>query len=147
MGQMAEVRIDKYLWAIRVYKTRADATDACKGNKVHINGGDAKPSKSVKPGDVITVRKNEVTFTFRVINTIEKRIGAKLVPEYAENITPQEELEKLRRPIETFFLKRERGTGRPTKKERREMDDLWDRYFFDSEDVYGEEEDGEEEDY
>lgn len=146
MGQMAEVRIDKYLWAIRVYKTRADATDACKGNKVHINGGNAKPSKSVKPGDVITVRKNEVTFTFRVINTIEKRIGAKLVPEYAENITPQEELEKLRRPIETFFLKRERGTGRPTKKERREMDDLWDRYFFDSEDVYGEEDD-EEEDY
>ena len=108
---MAEVRIDKYLWAIWVYKTRADATDACKGNKVHINGGDAKPSKSVKPGDVITVRKNEVTFTFRVINTIEKRIGAKLVPEYAENITPQEELEKLRH--RTSDEKGKKGNGRP----------------------------------
>lgn len=141
---MSEVRIDKYLWAIRVYKTRADATDACKGNKIHINGTVAKPSKTVKAGDIITARKNEVTFTFRVIETVEKRQGAKLVGNFAENITPAEELEKLHRPIETFFLKRERGSGRPTKKERRDMDDLWDRYFFDSEDVNDDEEDGDE---
>lgn len=137
---MEEIRIDKFLWAIRAFKTREDATKACKGNKVHINGNDAKPSKPVKPGDIITVRKNEVTFTFKVLVPIDKRQGAKLVGEYAENLTPAEELEKMRRPVETFFLKRERGAGRPTKKERREMDDLWDKYFFDDED-YGEDDD------
>lgn len=137
---MEEIRIDKFLWAIRAFKTREDATKACKGNKVHINGNDAKPSKPVKPGDIITVRKNEVTFTFKVLVPINKRQGAKLVGEYAENLTPAEELEKMRRPVETFFLKRERGAGRPTKKERREMDDLWDKYFFDDED-YDEDDD------
>ncbi|MBO8465661.1 MAG: RNA-binding S4 domain-containing protein [Bacteroidetes bacterium] len=137
---MEEIRIDKFLWAIRAFKTREDATKACKGNKVHINGNDAKPSKPVKPGDIITVRKNEVTFTFKVLVPIDKRQGAKLVGEYAENLTPAEELEKMRRPVETFFLKRERGAGRPTKKERREMDDLWDKYFFDDED-YDEDDD------
>lgn len=125
-----ETRIDKYLWAIRAYKTRADATDACKGNKVHINGIDVKPSRSVKPGDIITVRKNDVTYTYKVLEPVEKRQGAKLVSQFAENLTPQEELDKLNRPVETFFLKRDRGTGRPTKKERREMDQLWDRYFY-----------------
>lgn len=137
---MEEIRIDKFLWAIRAFKTREDATKACKGNKVHINGNDAKPSKPVKPGDIITVRKNEVTFTFKVLVPIDKRQGAKLVGEYAENLTPAEKLEKMRRPVETFFLKRERGAGRPTKKERREMDDLWDKYFFDDED-YDEDDD------
>ena len=137
---MEEIRIDKFLWAIRAFKTREDATKACKGNKLHINGNDAKPSKPVKPGDIITVRKNEVTFTFKVLVPIDKRQGAKLVGEYAENLTPAEELEKMRRPVETFFLKRERGAGRPTKKERREMDDLWDKYFFDDED-YDEDDD------
>lgn len=137
---MEEIRIDKFLWAIRAFKTREDATKACKGNKVHINGNDAKPSKPVKPGDIITVRKNEVTFTFKVLVPIDKRQGAKLVGEYAENLTPTEELEKMRRPVETFFLKRERGAGRPTKKERREMDNLWDKYFFDDED-YDEDDD------
>lgn len=137
---MEEIRIDKFLWAIRAFKTREDATKACKGNKVHINGNDAKPSKPVKPGDIITVRKNEVTFTFKVLVPIDKRQGAKLVGEYAENLTPAEELEKMRRPVETFFLKRERGAGRPTKKERREMDDLWDKYFFDDKD-YDEDDD------
>lgn len=125
-----ETRIDKYLWAIRVYKTRADATDACKGNKVKVNGSDIKPSRTVKEGDIITVRKNDVTFTYRVVATVDKRQGAKLVPQFAENLTPQEELDKLVRPVETFFLKRDRGTGRPTKKERRQMDSLWDEYFY-----------------
>ena len=128
---MEELRIDKYLWAIRVYKTRTDATDACKGGKVRVNGADTKPSKSVKVGDTIVARKGAVTYTYKVLQLIDKRQGAKLVPNYAENLTPQEELDKLRAPVETFFLKRDRGAGRPTKKDRRQMDDLWSSLSFD----------------
>ncbi|MGM9763446.1 MAG: RNA-binding S4 domain-containing protein [Candidatus Cryptobacteroides sp.] len=127
---MAEVRIDKYLWAIRVYKTRSEATDACKGGKIRVNGNDIKPSKTVRPGDMIVVRKGAVSYTYRVIECVEKRQGAKSVPTYAENLTPQEELDKLRAPVETFFLKRDRGTGRPTKKDRRQMESLWDALDF-----------------
>ncbi len=128
---MDEVRIDKYLWAIRVYKTRTDATDACKGGKVRVNGSDIKPSKAVKSGDIITARKGAVAYTYKVLELIDKRQGAKLVPRYAENLTPQEELDKLRAPVETFFLKRDRGAGRPTKKDRRQMEDLWQQLDFD----------------
>ena len=128
---MDSVRLDKYLWAIRVYKTRTDATDACKGGKVRINGLDVKPSKEVKVGDVLTIRKGAVTYTYKVLQLIDKRQGAKLVPNYAENLTPLEELAKLRAPVETFFLKRDRGTGRPTKKDRRQMEDLWSNLSFD----------------
>lgn len=131
MTAVEEVRIDKYLWAIRVYKTRSEATDACKGGKVKLNGGDVKPARSVKAGDVVAARKGAVTYTYRVIRTIDKRQGAKLVPVYAENITPPEELARLRAPVETFFLKRDRGAGRPTKKDRRQMEDLWDNLSFD----------------
>lgn len=125
-----EVRIDKYLWSIRVFKTRSDATDACKGGKVRLNGADIKPSRTVKPGDTINVRKGAITYTYKVIALIDKRQGAKSVPQYAENITPQEEIDKLKSPVETFFLKRDRGSGRPTKKERRQMDSLWDALSF-----------------
>ena len=128
---MEELRIDKYLWSIRVYKTRTDATDACKGGKVRVNGADIKPSKGVKVGDVITARKGAVVYTYKVLELIDKRQGAKLVPRYAENLTPQEELDKLRAPVETFFLKRDRGAGRPTKKDRRQMEDLWSNLSFD----------------
>ena len=128
---MDELRIDKYLWAIRVYKTRTDATDACKGGKVRVNGNDIKPSRDVKVGDVIVVRKGAVTYTYKVLALIDKRQGAALVPNYAENLTPQEELDKLRAPVETFFLKRDRGAGRPTKKDRRQMEALWDDLSFD----------------
>ena len=127
---MDSVRLDKYLWAIRAYKTRTDATDACKGGKVRLNGYDVKPSKEVRPGDVIVVRKGAVTYTYKVLDLVDKRIGAKLVPDYVENQTPQEELDKLRAPVETFFLKRDRGTGRPTKKDRRQMENLWDSLDF-----------------
>lgn len=130
---MDSVRLDKYLWAIRAYKTRTDATDACKGGKVRLNGYDVKPSKEVRPGDVIVVRKGAVTYTYKVLDLVDKRLGAKLVPDYAENQTPQEELDKLRAPVETFFLKRDRGTGRPTKKDRRQMENLWDSLDFDQE--------------
>lgn len=122
---MTEVRIDKYLWSIRVYKTRTEATTACNGGKVRLNGADTKPSKLVKVGDTIVVRKGPVTYTFKVLQLIDKRQGAKLVPQYAENLTPEEEMAKLHAPVETFFLKRDRGAGRPTKKDRRQMDDLW----------------------
>ena len=131
---MESVRLDKYLWAIRVYKTRTDATDACKGGKVRLNGYDVKPSKEVRPGDVIVVRKGAVTYTYKVLSLVDKRLGAKLVPDVAENQTPQEELDKLRAPVETFFLKRDRGTGRPTKKDRRQMDSLWDSLDYSDED-------------
>lgn len=128
---MEEVRIDKYLWSIRVYKTRSEATDACKGGKVRVNGADTKPSKTVKVGDTIVARKGTVVYTYKVLQLIDKRQGAKLVPDYAENLTPPEELAKLRAPVETFFLKRDRGAGRPTKKDRRQMEDLWDNLNFD----------------
>lgn len=128
---MEEVRIDKYLWSIRVYKTRTEATDACKGGKVRVNGADTKPSKTVKKGDTIVARKGAVVYTYKVLELVDKRQGAKLVPNYAENQTSAEEIAKLRAPVETFFLKRDRGAGRPTKKDRRQMEDLWSSLDFD----------------
>jgi len=122
---MEEVRIDKYLWAIRAFKTRSDAADACKGGKVKIADVPAKPSRSVKEGEIITVRKGVVTYTYRVLRPTENRVGPKLVADFAENLTPEEELDKLRAPVETFFLSRERGAGRPTKKDRREIEQIW----------------------
>ncbi len=130
---MDSVRIDKYLWAIRAFKTRTDATEACKGNRITVAGASVKPSREVKIGDVITVRKGSVVFSYRVTGLLEKRVGAKDVEKYALNTTPQSELDKLHAPVETFFIKRDRGTGRPTKKERREMDSLYSSFFTDDE--------------
>lgn len=127
---MESVRIDKFLWAIRVFKTRSEATEACKGNRVRVNDADAKPSRDVKVGDVITVRKAAVYYKWKVLRLIENRVGAQLVPQYAENQTPQEELDKLKAPVETFFVKRDRGTGRPTKKDRRTIDAMWGEIDF-----------------
>jgi ribosome-associated heat shock protein Hsp15 len=123
---MDEPRIDKYLWAIRVFKTRSEATEACKGGKVKVAGIPAKPSRAVQAGEVIQVRKGLVTYTYKVLRPLENRVGAKLVPDYAENLTPEEELEKLKAPVESFFVTRDRGAGRPTKKDRRAMEQLWD---------------------
>ncbi len=120
------VRIDKYLWAIRAFKTRSEATEACSGGRVKVSGANAKPSKAVAPGDEIQVRKGTVLYTYRVLKPLENRVGASVVSEYAENLTPQSELDKLRAPVETFFVKRERGSGRPTKKDRREIEGMWD---------------------
>lgn len=121
-----ETRIDKYLWAIRVFKTRSEAADACKSGKVHVNGAEAKASRDVRENDTVTIRKGSVHFTYRVIAPLDKRVGAALVPQYAEDLTPDSEREKLNAPFETVFLKRDRGTGRPTKKERRTLDRLLD---------------------
>lgn len=123
---MEEVRIDKFLWSIHAYKTRSEATDACNGGKIRLNGADVKPSKAVHRGDTIVVRKGPVTYTYRVIELVDKRQGAKTVPQFVDNLTPQSEMDKLHAPVETFFLKRDRGAGRPTKKDRRQMDSLWD---------------------
>ena len=127
-----ETRIDKFLWAIRVFKTRSEATDACKGGKIKINDADAKPSRTVKAGDTIVIRRASAHFTYRVIAPIDKRQGAQAVPLYVENLTPESELEKLRAPRETFFIQRDPGTGRPTKKDRRQLEQLWKDVGLDS---------------
>ena len=128
---MSEVRLDKYLWAVRVFKTRSDAADAIRNNRVLVNDAYAKPSREVKQGDVIAVKKQPVTYQYKVLELVSSRQGAKNVPQYCLNITPQEELDKLTIPRETVFVFRERGTGRPTKKERREIAALMDGFYYD----------------
>lgn len=119
-----EARIDKWLWAVRIFKTRTIAADACKNGRVTMNGMSVKPSKVLRDGDVVSVRKPPVTYTFRVLKAIENRVGAKLVPEMLENITPREQYEILEMSRISGFVNRARGTGRPTKKERRDLDDF-----------------------
>ena len=131
---MDDCRIDKYLWAIRVFKTRSDATEACKGGRVKVGNVNAKPSRAVSAGDIIQVRKGAVMYTYKVIRPVENRVGAKLVPDFAENLTPESELQKLRAPVETFFITRDRGAGRPTKKDRREIEQMWDAIDFSADD-------------
>ena len=123
------VRIDKWLWAVRIFKTRSDAAEACRTGKVTINGSEAKPSKELKEGDLLTVKKVPIMrYSYKVLALVERRLPAKDVPTYCLDITPQEELDKLNAPKETFFVVRDRGAGRPTKKERRDMDALWDSF-------------------
>ena len=117
------VRIDKYLWAIRVYKTRSLASEACRKGRVMIDEMPAKPSKVVKAGEVIQVKKMPIVYSYRILDPIEKRVGSKIVDNYVKNVTPEEELQKLELQ-DDFFIKRNRGAGRPTKKERRLLDDL-----------------------
>lgn len=120
----AEARIDKWLWAARLYKTRTLATDACKNGRITLNGTPVKPSRTVKPGDEVSVRRPPVTYTFRVLSPIEKRVGAKLLPQILENITPPEQYEILEMSRIGGFVDRAKGTGRPTKKDRRALDDF-----------------------
>ena len=126
--------LDSWLWAVRIYKTRSDAADACRTNKVLVNGSYAKPSREVKPGDAITVKKMPVTYSFRVVELVSSRQPAKEVPRYAENVTPQEELDKLNIPKLSIFVQRDRGSGRPTKRERREIDSLMGELYSEDED-------------
>ena len=130
----SEARIDKWLWAARVYKTRTLASDACKNGRITINGALAKPSRTVKVGDQVGVKKSPITYTFRVLQAIEKRVGAKLLPEVFENITPPEHYELLEMNQISGFIDRARGTGRPTKKDRRALDDFADTPIFLDED-------------
>lgn len=119
-----EARLDKWLWAARIYKTRTLAADACKNGRVTINGAQAKPSRTVKTGDEVGVKKSPITYTFRVKQAIEKRVGAKLLPDVLENITSAQQYELLEMSRISGFVGRARGTGRPTKKDRRALDEF-----------------------
>jgi ribosome-associated heat shock protein Hsp15 len=123
---MNEVRIDKWMWAMRIFKTRTLAVEACKKNRILVNGTPAKPSRMIKTGDLVQVRKPPVTYTFKALRLTDKRIGASLVPEYLEDVTPPEQYELLELNKISGFVGRARGTGRPTKKERRDLDGFLD---------------------
>ena len=127
-----EARLDKWLWAARIYKTRTIAADACKNGRITINGAQAKPSRTVKAGDEVGVRKPPVTYTFRVKQAIEKRVGAKLLPDVLENITDAAQYELLEMSKISGFVNRARGTGRPTKKDRRALDEFTAPTFMDN---------------
>ncbi|GHT13372.1 heat-shock protein Hsp15 [Bacteroidia bacterium] len=119
---MSEVRIDKWMWATRIFKTRTIAVEACKKNRVMVNQALAKPSRMIKAGDVVSVKKPPITYSFKVLDLTANRVGAKLVPNYLENITPPEQYEILELQKISGFVDRAHGTGRPTKKDRREID-------------------------
>lgn len=125
-----EARLDKWLWAARIFKTRSIAIDACKNGRVMMGGVKLKPSRMIKEGDEIQVRKPPVTYTFRVLQAIQNRVGAKLVPEVLENITTPDQYELLEMNRISGFVNRARGTGRPTKKERRDLDEFVQPAFF-----------------
>ncbi len=138
---MSDIRLDKYLWAVRVFKTRSDAAYAIRQNRVLVNDAYAKPSREVKVGDMISVRRERVTYSYKVLDLVSSRQPAKNVPMYALNCTPQEELDKLNVPHETIFVFRDRGTGRPTKKERRDIDALMDGFYLSDDMMDDEDED------
>lgn len=136
-----EARIDKWLWAARIFKTRSIAADACKNGRVTVNGVNVKPAHIVKVGETVSVRKPPVTYSFKILQAIEQRVGAKLIPQIYENVTPPDQYELLEMNRISGFVNRARGTGRPTKKERRSLDafigpslegfDGWDSDFDD----------------
>lgn len=137
---MAETaRIDKWLWAARIFKTRSIASDACKNGRVTIGGVNMKPSRSVKVGDVVSVKKPPITYSFKVLKTIEQRVGAKLIPEIYENVTEPKQYELFEMSRISGFIDRARGTGRPTKKERRALDAFVEPEFFDFDEDWDEE--------
>ena len=117
-----EARIDKWLWAARIFKTRTIAVDACKNGRVTINGVNVKPSHTIKSGEIISVKKPPIIYSFKVLQTIEQRVGAKLIPDIYENVTDPKQYELLEMSRISGFVDRARGTGRPTKKDRRAMD-------------------------
>jgi ribosome-associated heat shock protein Hsp15 len=137
---MSEVRIDKWLWAVRIFKTRTIASDACKLGRVTIDGNKVKSSRTVKVGDVIQVRKPPITYSFKVLQLAENRMGAKLVPGFMENVTPKEQMDILQLQRLNGFINRAKGTGRPTKKDRRDLDEYTqpeyvDEFDFDLDDL------------
>ena len=121
---METVRIDKFLWSVRIYKTRTIAAEECDKHRVLINDMEVKPSRHVKTGDRLTVKKLPVVYTYDIIQLIDKRQPASLVKNYIVDATPQEELDKAETSRMTAFVRRDRGAGRPTKKERRELEKI-----------------------
>ncbi|MDE7154288.1 MAG: RNA-binding S4 domain-containing protein [Muribaculaceae bacterium] len=143
----SEVRIDKWLWAVRIFKTRTIATEACKKGRVTVGESQVvvKPSRTIKVGDIINVRKPPVTYSFRVLALTENRLGAKLVPEYMENITPKSQLDLLEIVKINGFIDRRKGLGRPTKREGRDLarftEDAYEsNWEFDFDDEFDDEE-------
>ena len=126
-----QARIDKWLWAVRIYKTRSIAAEACKKGHISIGDRTAKPAHNIRVGDIVNVKKAPITYSFRVLKCAENRVGAKLVPELMENITSQEQYEILEMSKISGFIDRQRGTGRPTKKERRDLDIFVEESFND----------------
>ena len=116
------VRIDKWLWAVRIFKSRSLATDFCKRGRVLIGEEAVKPSRSIHIGDIVVVRKPPVNYTFKVTGLLEKRGSATIAAQNAVNLTPPEEIERVKHALESAFYVRDRGTGRPTKKERRDLE-------------------------
>lgn len=140
---MAEVaRIDKWLWAARIFKTRSIAADACKNGRVTIKGVNVKPSHTVKAGETVNVKKPPVTYSFKILKTIEQRVGAKFISEIYENVTDPKQYELLEMSRISGFVNRARGTGRPTKKDRRQMDAFVEPVMFGFDD-FDDDDDGE----
>lgn len=125
-----ETRIDKFLWAARIFKTRPMAVDAIKNGRVTMGGVRVKAGKVVKDGDILEVRKPPVTYTFRILQAVQNRVGAKLVPQILENLTTPDQYELLEMNRISGFVGRAKGTGRPTKKDRRQLDDFIEPAFF-----------------
>ncbi len=117
-----EIRVDKWLWTTRVFKTRSIAADACKKGRVTIGNRSAKPAMTVKVGDVVRVRKSPITFSFKVVGITSNRVGPKLVENFLKNVTPPEEYQILELQQLSGYQGRAKGTGRPTKKDRRDLD-------------------------
>ncbi|NDV64820.1 RNA-binding S4 domain-containing protein [Bacteroides sp. 224] len=126
-----EARIDKWMWAVRIFKTRTIAAEACKKGRITVNGALVKPSRMVKSSDIIQVKKPPIIYSFKVLQAIEKRVGAKLVPEMMENVTTPEQYELLEMSKVSGFVGRARGMGRPTKKDRRSLEDFTAPEFLD----------------
>ncbi len=120
------VRIDKWLWAVRIFKTRSQASEACQKGRILIGNIPVKPSRTINPGDIIKVKKTPVTYSYKVLALAEKRMAAKLTDNFVEDITPAEDLEILEMQKNMNWISRDRGAGRPTKKDRRRLDDLFD---------------------
>ena len=142
-----EARLDKWLWAARIFKTRSIAADACKNGRITMSGVKQKASKMIKEGDIIEVRKPPITYSFKVLKAIQNRVGAKLVSEVLENVTAKEQLELLEMNRISGFVGRARGTGRPTKKEHRELDDFIQPAFYGDFDFDFDDEDDEDESF
>ena len=126
----SSARVDKWLWAARIYKTRSVAADAIKNGRVTIEGANVKPSRTVKEGDIVSVKKPPITYSFKILACIEQRVGAKLLPQVFENVTDPKQYELLEMSRISGFIDRQRGTGRPTKKERRAIDNFIDPVMF-----------------
>lgn len=123
-------RLDKWLWAARIFKTRSIAADACKNGRVTVGEALAKPSRTIKAGEIVNVKKPPITYSFKILNAIETRVGAKLIPEVYENVTDPKQYELLEMSRISGFIDRARGTGRPTKKDRRAIDAFVDPAMF-----------------